>query len=479
MLVLVLGTGRAIARRLVAEKTEELRDQAGELRYQAMHDSLTGLPNRALIMDRIEQLLARSRRTGMTGAVLYVDLDEFKDVNDSLGHAAGDKLLVAAAARLQSTLRAADTIGRMGGDEFVVLIDGSALDAGPEFAAERLLDVMRQPFELEPGGPAITVSTTIGIALGDRDSAGELLRDADVALYQAKAAGRNRYQVFNADAQTTAGSRTELEVDLRSALARQQFDLVYQPIYDLNDLTVVSVEALLRWRHPDRGTVQPDFIPILESSGQIREVGHWVMLQACQQAVTWRRAGSTVAVSVNVSAVQLDSDAIIDHIRDALDITGLAPEALIVEVTETALMRNADATAERLRAIKKLGVKIAVDDFGTGYSSLSYLQKFPVDCLKIDRSFIETLTASPESRALIRTLVQLGRTLGLTTLAEGVETTDQLDQLRGEHVNEVQGFLLSKPLDAATFETQILAPIRKQTSATQQPVAVRGRNKLR
>ncbi len=465
LLALVLGTGRTRARRLVREQTAELRDKAGELLYQAMHDSLTGLPNRALIMDRIEQLLARARRTGTTGAVLYVDLDEFKNVNDTLGHAAGDKLLVAAAGRLQSTLRAADTIGRMGGDEFVVLIDGAVLDAGPEFAAERLLDVMRQPFELEPGGPAITVSATIGIAIGDRSSAGELLRDADVALYQAKAGGRNRYQVFNADAQTRAGNRIELEFDLRSALARGQFHLVYQPIYNLDDLALVSVEALLRWDHPERGRVGPDdFIPILERTGQIREVGHWVLLQACQQAVMWRGKGSDLSVSVNVSAVQLDSDAIVDHVRDALQTTGLIARALIVEVTETALMRNADATAERLRSIKRLGVKIAVDDFGTGYSSLSYLQKFSVDCLKIDRTFIDALSESPESRALVRTLVELGRSLGLTTLAEGVETTRQLDQLRGEDVNEVQGFLMSKPLEAAAFEKQILKPSLERRS---------------
>ncbi|MGD0196875.1 MAG: EAL domain-containing protein [Solirubrobacteraceae bacterium] len=465
LLVLVLGTGRARARRLIAEQTGELRDQAGELLYQAMHDALTGLPNRTLIMDRIEQLLARGRRTGTTGALLYVDLDEFKNVNDSLGHAAGDKLLIAAAARLKSTLRSVDTIGRMGGDEFVVLIDGGVSEAAPELAATRLLDVMRQPFELGTGGPAITVSTTIGIALGDRSAAGDLLRDADVALYQAKAAGRNRYQVFSAGAQRSAGNRMELEFDLRSALTHKQFRLVYQPIYNLDELELVGVEALLRWEHPDRGTVQPDdFIPILEHTGQICEVGHWVLLQACQQAVAWRRSGSDLAVSINVSAVQLESDAIVDHIRHALQTTGLDAGALIVEVTETALMRNADATAKRLRAIKKLGVKIAVDDFGTGYSSLAYLQKFPVDCLKIDRAFIDGLNDSPESRALIRTLVQLGRALNLTTLAEGVETPQQLDQLRCEDVNEVQGYFLSRPLDAATFERQLLTPMRARAA---------------
>jgi diguanylate cyclase (GGDEF)-like protein len=466
LLVLVLGTGRAHAVRVVAEQTEQLHEQADELLYQATHDSLTGLPNRVLIMDRIEQLLARAQRTGTAGAALYVDLDAFKSVNDTLGHAAGDKLLVAAGVRLKGTLRAVDTVGRMGGDEFVVLIDGGELSAGPELAAQRLLDVMRQPFELEPGGSPITVSTTIGIALTDRQSADELLSNADVALYQAKAAGRNTYRVFNGDEQASEGDRAALEFDLRSALVRAEFHLVYQPIYNLDDLTVIGAEALLRWKHPERGTVQPDaFIPILEHSGQIREVGRWVLLEACRQAVAWRNSGSDLAVSVNVSAVQLDGDAIVGDVRNALKSTGFDAGALIVEVTETALMRNPTATAKRLRAIKKLGVRIAVDDFGTGYSSLAYLQKFPVDCLKIDRAFIDTLTATSGSRALIRTIVQLGHALGLTTLAEGVETTDQLDQLRGEHVNQVQGFLLSTPLDAETFETRVLAPMRARPSA--------------
>jgi diguanylate cyclase (GGDEF)-like protein len=463
LLVLVLGTGRARALRLVGERT-------GELQFQALHDGLTGLPNRTLIMDRIEQLLARSRRTGTEGAVLYVDLDEFKNVNDSLGHEAGDKLLVAAAARLKSTLRDADTIGRMGGDEFVVLIDGGDLRGAPELVAERLLDVMHQPFELDEAAMPMSVNTSIGIAVGDRGTAGALLRDADVALYQAKSSGKNRYRTFSADMETKTSRRIELEFDLRSALAADQFRLVYQPIYNLEDLTVVGVEALLRWQHPTLGLVQPDeFIPILEQTGQIREVGHWVLLQACTQMAAWHRQGDALDVSVNVSAAQLDSDAIVDHIRGALDASSLEPANLIIEVTETNLMRNADATARRLQAIKELGVKIAVDDFGTGYSSLAYLQKFPVDCLKIDRMFTDAIATSPESKTLIRTLVQLGKDLGLTTLAEGVETTGQLDHLRGEKVNEIQGFLLSKPLDPDTLETQILAPARPKAPTSREP----------
>jgi diguanylate cyclase (GGDEF)-like protein len=454
VLLFVLGTGRALALQLVSEQT-------GELRYQALHDALTGLPNRTLTLDRINQLLARSRRAGTAGAALYVDVDEFKNVNDTLGHEAGDRLLVAVAARLTSTLRGADTVGRMGGDEFVVLIDGGEMKAGPVLVAERLLTVMRQPFELDGAASVLFVNVSIGIALGDRADAGELLRDADIALYQAKLAGKNRYAIFDADLRASSSDRIELEFDLRSALEDEEFRLVYQPIYRLDDLSLVGVEALLRWQHPTQGIIKPGrFIPILERTGQIREVGHWVLLRACEQMAAWHARGDSLDVSVNVSGVQLDGDAIVDHIREAIDSSGLDPASLIIEVTETSLMRNADATVRRLEAIKGLGVKIAVDDFGTGYSSLAYLQRFPVDCLKIDRMFTSVISTSPESRALIGTLVQLGKDLGLTTLAEGVETPGQLDHLRGAHVNEIQGFLLSRPLAPEVLETEILSPMR-------------------
>jgi diguanylate cyclase (GGDEF)-like protein len=458
-LVLVLGTGRATALRLVGERT-------GELRHQALHDALTGLPNRTLIMDRIDQLLTRNRRNGTNGAALFIDLDDFKNVNDTLGHEAGDRLLVAIAARLTTALRDVDTIGRMGGDEFVVLIDGAPMKVAPELIAERLLDVMRQPFDLDDSSIKLSVNTSIGIAIGDRETGGDLLRDADVALYQAKGAGKNRYAIFDPEMQTEIRRRIELEFDLRSAIDRNQLRLVYQPIYNLDDLSLVGVEALLRWDHPVVGLVEPDeFIPILEQTGQIQEVGRWVLLEACAQMSSWHAKGDTLDISVNVSGRQLDYDDIIDHIREALNSSGLDPARLIIEVTETALMRHAADTAVRLRAIKALGVRIAVDDFGTGYSSLAYLQQFPVDCLKIDRRFTSAISASPESKALIRTLVQLGRDLGLTTLAEGVETTTEMDHLRGEKVNQAQGFLLSRPLAPQTLEVQILAPARS-TSET-------------
>jgi EAL domain-containing protein (putative c-di-GMP-specific phosphodiesterase class I) len=331
----------------------------------------------------------------------------------------------------------------------------------PELVAERLLDVMHQPFQLEPGATPIIINTSIGVAMGNRASAGELLRDADVALYQAKAEGKNRYQIFNREMQANHSERIELEFDLRSALEGEQLRLLYQPIYNLEDLTIVGVEALLRWQHPTLGVVQPDrFIPILERTGQIREVGRWVLHKACEQMAAWRARGDRLYVSVNVSAAQLDSDAIVDHICGALTISGLDAGSLIIEVTETALMKHADATAHRLQAIKGLGVRIAVDDFGTGYSSLAYLQRFPVDCLKIDRTFTNAITTSSESKALIGTLIQLGKDLGLKTLAEGVETPAQLTHLRDNHVDEIQGFLLSRPLEPQILEAQILAPAR-------------------
>jgi EAL domain-containing protein (putative c-di-GMP-specific phosphodiesterase class I) len=324
--------------------------------------------------------------------------------------------------------------------------------------------VMRKPFELEGASIPILVSISIGIAIDERASAGELLRDADVALYQAKAAGKNGYQVFHPEMQTKISRRIDLEFDLRSAAASGEFRLMYQPMYNLDDLAMVGVEALLRWDHPTLGAVPPDeFIPILEQTGQIRSVGRWVLRRACDQMASWHARGNELDVSVNVSGRQLDDDSIVEDIRDALRFSGLRPTSLIIEVTETALMRDTEATALRLQAIKTLGVRIAIDDFGTGYSSLAHLRKFPVDCLKIDRMFTNAITASPESRALVGTLVQLGKDLGLSTLAEGIETTDEMDLLRVAQVDQAQGFLLARPLDPHSLESNLLVPTRPPT----------------
>ena len=449
-LILALGTGRRRAVGLVARRTDELR-------HQALHDALSGLPNRTLILDRVEQLLSRCRRNDTVGAALYIDLDGFKDINDTLGHEAGDQLLQAVATRLSTALRGVDTIGRMGGDEFVVLVEDGSLHVAPEHVAERLLEVLRQPFELDAAPHAIVVSASVGIAIGDRTTASDLLRDADIALYRAKAAGRNCYKLFRPDMETAGRHQFELDFDLRSALDNQQFRVYYQSIYDLSDLSIVGAEALVRWQHPTRGLLQPDeFVPLLEASGGIIEVGRWVLRDACRQAKIWVDQGHRLSVSVNVSARQLDRDSIIEYVAEALTASELDPAQLVLEITETALMKDTELTANRLHALKALGVRLAIDDFGTGYSSLAYLQRFPVDCLKIDRSFIESIGESAEAGALMHTLVQLGKDLGLKTLAEGVETTAQLDHLRSEAVDRAQGFLLARPLSAEAFESQLL-----------------------
>jgi diguanylate cyclase (GGDEF)-like protein len=423
------------------------------IRHQALHDSLTGLPNRSLIIDRVEQMLARARRVGTECAALFIDLDGFKQVNDTLGHETGDRLLQSVSARLSATLREADTIARLGGDEFVVLVEGSSPTGSPEFVAERLLEVLREPFEIDNAthGP-LRITASIGIAFGGTGSATDLLRDADIALYEAKTAGRDRFVTFRSEMQTAVEDRLTLELDLRAATERGEFFLLYQPIFDLENGRVLGVEALLRWNHPTRGIVQPDtFIPLLEDTKQIVQVGHWVLTEACRQAAEWRLPERDMYVSVNVSARQLDDEFLVDDLRAALDAAGLDPSALVIEITETAIMRDADATARQLHKVKALGVSVAIDDFGTGYSSLAYLRRFPVDILKIDRSFVSPIGESVESKALLHTLVQLGKQLGLKTLAEGIEQHDQYFQLQQEQCDSGQGFIFARPLAAAAI----------------------------
>ncbi len=297
------------------------------------------------------------------------------------------------------------------------------------------------------------MTASIGIASGDRTAPADLLRDADIAMYRAKWDGKNRYVVFETGMQDAVQTRMELEMDLRVALENEEFSLVYQPTFDLSDMSPTGVEALIRWNSPTRGTVQPDdFIPLLEETGLITQIGKWVLEEACRQGAAWRAAGHMIGMAVNVSARQLDTDQLIGDIESALSGSGLAPEALTIEITETTLMRNADETARRLTTIKGLGVRIAIDDFGTGYSSLAHLQKFPVDALKIDRSFISGLTNKGEGEALIHTLVQLGKALSIETLAEGIEQTQELSLLRDERCDSGQGFLFARPLDVAATE---------------------------
>jgi diguanylate cyclase (GGDEF)-like protein len=434
---------------------EELTRREEELAFLATHDPLTGLPNRTLVLARVEQMLARSARSQEPVAALFIDLDNFKSINDTLGHGVGDELLQAVTARLRGVVREADALGRLGGDEFVVIAEELSFEVGPELVAERLLAALAPPFHLgEREEVRLTVSASIGIAIGQRTTAGELLRDADIAMYRAKWDGRNRYAVFESGMQSSVQDRMELEMDLRDALARGEFVLAYQPTLDLSDMRPTGVEALIRWDHPSRGRVQPDaFIPLLEETGLIVEVGRWVLQEACGQAAVWRGAGHAIGMAVNVSGRQLDSDELISHIEDALAQSGLDPCALTIEITETTLMRNIEQTAQRLVAIKELGVRIAIDDFGTGYSSLAHLQRFPVDALKIDRSFIAGLKDNREGETLIHTLVQLGKALSIETFAEGIEQEEELSLLQAESCDSGQGFLFARPLDAPATES--------------------------
>jgi diguanylate cyclase (GGDEF)-like protein len=432
---------------------EELDRRQEELAFMATHDSLTGLPNRTLVLDRLEQMLKRGRRNQSPVAVLFIDLDNFKDINDTLGHRVGDQLLCAVASRLEGVLRDIDALGRLGGDEFVVVAEGMSLAAGPELIAERLGEALKQPFELEEAGSRLVVTASVGVAMGERATAEELLREADIAMYRAKWDGKNRFAVFQSGMQDAVQSRMELEMDLRDALEEEEFYLVYQPTFDLRQIVPTGMEALLRWRHPRRGIVQPeDFVPLLEETGMITEVGGWVLREACLRAAEWHRAGYGIGVAVNVAAHQLERDEFVAEVDEALDAAGLSPGELTIEITETAIMSNAEETARRLARIKELGVRVAIDDFGTGYSSLAYLQRFPVDALKIDRSFIARLREGPEGETLIRTLIQLGESLSIETLAEGIEHSSELSLLRDQRCSTGQGFLFARPLESEDCE---------------------------
>ncbi|HEY5024673.1 MAG TPA: EAL domain-containing protein [Acidimicrobiales bacterium] len=449
-----------------AHNITQLRSTRDALERLATRDPLTGLPNRKLILDRIEQMQKRGRRTGHDGAVLFVDLDRFKDVNDSLGHRVGDDVLRQTAIRFQSALRESDSIGRLGGDEFVVLVESSGAHHATA-AAQRLLDSLAVPFAVHSAArPQLTISASIGIVSGAYASAEDLLMDADVALYEAKAAGRNRAVRFEPHMRGEFRTRIDLERDLRLALEADEFFLVYQPVIQLGDGTVQSVEALLRWRRPSGVVVAPDeFIPALEDSGLIVEVGAFVLQEACRQTQLWHDAGLPTAVSVNVSPRQFETGTLVDEIQSALEGSGLDPTSLILEMTETTLMRDSYESAVRLRALKDLGIRLAIDDFGTGYSSLAYLQQFPVDILKIDRTFILGAASDRASTALVHALIELGTALGLKTVAEGIETIEQLIRLKEEGCDAGQGFYFSRPLEPGDAGSFLAAAAAKATAA--------------
>jgi diguanylate cyclase (GGDEF)-like protein/PAS domain S-box-containing protein len=442
-----------------------------QLTHQAFHDPLTGLANRALLRDRAQHALTRSQRAGQPPvALLFLDLDNFKTVNDSLGHAAGDALLVEAARRLLACVRASDTVARLGGDEFAVFIEEPVDDTGYTYVAERIIAALGRPFHV--AGRDVFVGASLGIAVAqEADGADNLLRNADVAMYMAKTRGKGRYERFVPEMHATAVERIELGADLRHAIEHHEFVLHYQPIVILESGDITGVEALVRWQHPRRGLMPPgQFIPLAEEMGLILPLGAWVLREACRQAQQWRLRrgnGSPLAITVNVSGRQLQSIQLIADVRRALEDSGLEPHALILELTESVLTDQTDTVLSTLEALKEVGVRLAIDDFGTGYSSLSYLQRFPIDILKIAKPFVDDVTVAAAKgganrRALAQAVITLGNTLAVRTIAEGIELPQQLVRLRELGCDLGQGFHFSKPLPAAQLEALLFNGRRDQ-----------------
>jgi diguanylate cyclase (GGDEF)-like protein/PAS domain S-box-containing protein len=453
--------GLALNLRDVTER-KALEDQ---LRQLAFHDPLTLLANRSLFRNRVEHALALSRRTQDRLAVLMIDLDNFKNVNDSLGHDVGDRLLQTAAQRLVKCTRAADTVARLGGDEFAVLLEGvSTLELAERIAAS-VTEAFREPIGID--GNDLTVTASVGVALSEPgDETEHVLRNADIAMYNAKAAGKGRHVVFHARMQEQLRERLRLEDDLNQALARGEFFLEFQPIVDLKSTELLGVEALVRWQHPVQGRLLPgQFIPMAEETGQIIALGRWVLEDACRRVQVWRRgiaAGDGLRVAVNISGRHLQQGDLLADVRHALEVSGLDAGSLLIELTESTMMHNSEANLAKLRELKALGVRLAIDDFGTGYSSLSYLHRFPIDILKIDRSFISRLTESSEGPKLARAIVMLGETLGLETVAEGVEADDQVTQLLELGCVAAQGYLFSQATSLDAIAASAYALRREQ-----------------
>ncbi len=428
------------------EDVTEQRRVESQVVYLANHDALTGLRNRGAMRDELQRLLARNAR-GEDLAVLCLDLDRFKAVNDLFGHPAGDALLRQVADRLRQCTRDTDFVVRLGGDEFAVLQCGAPQPASSARLARRIIATLAEPFDLD--GQRANIGSSVGIAIAPFDGADPetLLKNADLALYRAKADGRGTLCYFEPGMDSRAQARRTLEADLRTALAEQQFHLLYQPQIDTGSGTVTGVEALLRWQHPGRGIVSPaDFIPLAEESGVIVPLGRWVLAQACRDAAGWPAA---VRVAVNVSAVQFGHGTLVRDVMQALGDAGLPAERLELEITESVMLRDAEQALLQLRELRRRGVRVAMDDFGTGYSSLSTLRSFPFDRIKIDRSFVHDVEHNAEAQAIVRAVTGLGRSLGMATTVEGVETLAQLAAVQREGCAEVQGYLFSRPRPAA------------------------------
>jgi diguanylate cyclase (GGDEF)-like protein/PAS domain S-box-containing protein len=439
------------------EDVTESKALRERLAHAAIHDPLTSLPNRELFMDRLECSLRQATREQRQLAVMFLDVDRFKLINDTLGHDVGDQILCAVADRLNSVMRASDTLARFGGDEFTVLCSGDQGDDNTLKMAQRLVETMGDPIILESG--EIFVSLSVGIALsnGDRDSGATLLRNADVAMYQAKARGPSRIEIYEEGNEPHVTSRLRTSSELHRALERDEMELHYQPIVDLHTETLVGMEALVRWQHPTRGLLSPcEFIPLAEDIGFILPLGAWVLNEACRQLAAWTPLWpngdeSRLNIAVNVSALQLTEPGFPELVAEALNTSGLRADRLWLEITESALMRDPDEAVLVLQALRDTGVHWEIDDFGTGYSSLSYLQRFPVETLKIDRSFVDGLDHRPEGVAIVKAIVGLGESLGLSVIAEGVERTAEAAKLRSLGCHLAQGYLYGRPLPASAL----------------------------
>ncbi|HEX7052403.1 MAG TPA: EAL domain-containing protein [Burkholderiales bacterium] len=440
-------------RRLLQEQEAARAAQEERIRHQAYHDALTGLPNRASLAEHLDAAMARARRAHSLVALLFIDLDQFKRVNDSLGHDAGDRLLCVVAKRIRDCVREVDLLFRMGGDEFIVLLEDARTPEEIALVAQRTIDAISEP--LQVGHHELAVSASIGIALYPRDEAqGErLLKSADTAMYRAKELGRGRYAFFSPEMHERVESQMLMEAALRQALRNGEFVLHYQPRIDAASARVTGAEALLRWQHPAWGLVEPArFVPLLEEMGLIVPVGAWVLEQACREARAWQDAGAgALRVSVNISARQFRAETLVDTVRAALAASALPPALLELELTESLLVDDAERAIETMTRLKALGVALSIDDFGTGYSSLSYLKRFPIDHLKIDRSFVRDLAASGKDAAIFDAITALARSLGIGVIAEGVEESWQAELLRGRECTELQGHLFGRPMPAAAL----------------------------
>jgi diguanylate cyclase (GGDEF)-like protein/PAS domain S-box-containing protein len=445
--------GRVIGAVIVFHDVSAARAMSSQMTHSAQHDVMTNLPNRLLLNDRITQSISLARRQSRPIAVIFLDLDRFKYINDSLGHAIGDQLLQSVSRRLLASVRGSDTVSRQGGDEFVILLSEIAYPEDAATSANKILHSLSAPHSIE--GQDLHIDGSIGISVYPEDGADAetLIKNADTAMYHAKENGRNNFQFFKAEMNVKAVERQSLEGSLRRALERKEFLLHYQPKVNLETGEITGVEALIRWRQPDRGLVPPSqFVPIAEDCGLIIQIGRWVLREACTQARAWQNAGlPLLPISVNVSAVEFRDKGFVEGVRTVLSETGLEARYLELEVTEGVLMENAESTASVLQELKTMGVHLAVDDFGTGYSSLSYLRQFPIDVLKIDQSFIQQIASGPDDSSIVSAIIHMGKSLKHLVIAEGIETQEQRAYLQTQRCTEGQGYLFSRPLAAEQF----------------------------